>query len=138
MHRTLALSAAAVLTALAPALASPSAASASPASAPAASAPPRSASVEERGPGEVCFWTEPGQHGAGWCYRPPGYADVPASHHDKTASFRSDANRSVYAIDWGRNGCHHRLIRPYDFSDNWSWGSRIDGVADTTMGCEAA
>ncbi|MDH2388360.1 hypothetical protein QCN29_06080 [Streptomyces sp. HNM0663] len=145
MHRTLALSAAVVLTALAPALASPSAASASPVSASpvsasAASASPTSASAsaEERGPGEVCFWTEPGQHGSGWCYRPPGYADVPASHHDKTASFRSDANRSVYAIDWGRNGCHHRLIRPYDFSDNWSWGSRIDGVADTTMGCEAA
>ncbi|WP_267246300.1 hypothetical protein [Streptomyces sp. PR69] len=125
MLRTFALSAAAVLTALTPALASP---------APASPAAP----AGERGPGEVCFWTKPGQHGTGWCYKPPGYADVPESHHDKTASFRSDVNQNVYAIDWGRNGCHYRLIRPYDFSDNWSWGSRIDGVSHTSEGCEAA
>lgn len=127
MLRRLALSTA-LLAALAPAIVS---------TAPASASAPGAGAVE-RGPGEVCFWTQPGQHGTGWCYKPPGYADVPESHHDKTASFRSDANQNLYAIDWGRHDCYYRLIRPYDFSDNWSWGSRIDGVSDKTEGCQAA
>ncbi|QCX81743.1 hypothetical protein C9F11_40815 [Streptomyces sp. YIM 121038] len=124
MLRKLALSAAALVTALTPALTT----------APASAAGPG----VERGPGEVCFWTQPGQHGTGFCYKPPGYRDLPDSHHDKTASFRSDANQNLYAIDWGRHDCYYRLIRPYDFSDNWSWGSRIDGVSDKDEGCQAA
>ncbi|GHE50197.1 hypothetical protein GCM10018785_19800 [Streptomyces longispororuber] len=125
MFRKLVLTAVAAAAALTPALAT---------AAPAAAAGPDVA----RGPGEVCFWTQPGQHGTGFCYRPPGYRDLPESHHDKTASFRSDVNQNIYAIDWGRHDCYYRLIRPYDFSDNWSWGSRIDGVSDKTEGCQAA
>ncbi|GGO58130.1 MULTISPECIES: hypothetical protein [Streptomyces] len=124
MLRRLALSTA-LLAALAPALVS---------TAPASALGPG----VERGPGEVCFWTQPGQHGTGWCYKPPGYADLPESHHDKTASFRSDVNKNLYAIDWTRDTCYSRLIRAYEFSDNWSWGSRIDGISDKTEGCQAA
>ena len=76
------------------------------------------------------------QHGTSWCYTPPGYTDVPESLHDKAASFRSDANTAVYAIDWARDTCFYRLIRAHDLADNWPWGARLDGVSDTTMGCE--
>lgn len=86
--------------------------------------------------GSVCFWTGAGQHGTSWCYTPPGYTDVPESLHDKAASFRSDADTAVYAIDWARDTCYHRLIRAHDLADNWPWGARLDGVSDTTMGCE--
>ncbi|MGW7364604.1 hypothetical protein ACWGI8_14535 [Streptomyces sp. NPDC054841] len=127
MLRRLAMSAAALLTALAPALLPTPAAGAA-----------QSGAAAGRGPGQVCFWTGAGQHGDGWCYGPPGYADVPEFLHDRAASFRSDVNRDLYAIDWGRDACYYRLIRAYDFSDNWSWGSRIDGVADTPMGCEVS
>jgi hypothetical protein len=102
----------------------------------AAFVPAHTADAAARGPGEVCFWTEPGQHGIGWCYKPPGYTDLPDSHHDKTASFRSDVNRDLYAIDWTRDGCVYRLIRAYDYSDNWEFGARIDGIGDTNMGCQ--
>lgn len=86
--------------------------------------------------GDVCFWTEPGQHGVSWCYTPPGYTDVPEFLHDKAASFRSTTDTAVYAIDWARDTCYYRLIRGHDLADNWPWGARLDGVADTTMGCE--
>ncbi|MFD4411917.1 hypothetical protein [Streptomyces sp. NPDC058466] len=86
--------------------------------------------------GDVCFWTGAGQHGTSWCYTPPGYTDVPEFLHDKAASFRSNADTAVYAIDWGRGTCYYRLIRAHDLADNWPWGARLDGVADTTMGCE--
>ncbi|WP_329535570.1 hypothetical protein OG568_43825 [Streptomyces sp. NBC_01450] len=86
--------------------------------------------------GDVCFWTAAGQHGSSWCYTPPGYTDVPEFLHDKAASFRSNADTAVYAIDWGRGTCYARLIRAHDLADNWPWGARLDGVADTTMGCE--
>ncbi|WP_405922872.1 hypothetical protein [Streptomyces sp. NBC_00035] len=86
--------------------------------------------------GDVCFWTGAGQHGSSWCYAPPGYTDVPEFLHDKAASFRSNADTAVYAIDWGRGTCHYRLIRAQDLADNWPWGARLDGVADTAMNCE--
>ncbi|AVH60938.1 hypothetical protein C4B68_03435 [Streptomyces dengpaensis] len=86
--------------------------------------------------GDVCFWTAAGQHGSSWCYTPPGYTDVPDFLQDKAASFRTNADTAVYAIEWGRDTCHHRLIRTHDLADNWPWGARLDGVADTTMGCE--
>ncbi|MCX5563375.1 hypothetical protein [Streptomyces sp. NBC_00038] len=54
----------------------------------------------------------------------------------KAASFRSNADTAVYAIDWGRGTCYHRLIRAHDLADSWPWGTRLDGVADTTMNCE--
>ncbi|MEU3301969.1 hypothetical protein ABZ729_19355 [Streptomyces sp. NPDC006678] len=126
MLRRLAMPAAAALAALVPALLP------APATAAHAAGPPAA-----HAPGQVCFWTGAGQHGTGWCYGPPGYADVPEFLHDKAVSFRSDLNRDVYAIDWGRGTCYARLIRAYDYSDNWSWGSRIEGVADTNQGCEA-
>ncbi|MGW3411610.1 hypothetical protein [Streptomyces sp. NPDC000888] len=86
--------------------------------------------------GDVCFWTGAGQHGSSWCYTAPGYTDVPEFLHDKAASFRSNADAAVYAIDWGRGTCYYRLIRAHDLADNWPWGARLDGVADTTMNCE--
>jgi hypothetical protein len=85
---------------------------------------------------DVCFWTAAGQHGSSWCYTPPGYTDVPEFLHDRAASFRSNADTAVYAIDWGRDTCYYRLIRAHDLADNWPWGARLDGVSDTTMGCE--
>ncbi|GGN57206.1 hypothetical protein GCM10011579_019220 [Streptomyces albiflavescens] len=88
--------------------------------------------------GDVCFWTAAGQHGSSWCYTPPGYTDVPEFLHDKAASFRSHADTAVYAIDWGRDTCYYRLIRAHDLADNWPWGARLDGVADTTMGCRTS
>ncbi|MFE0197780.1 hypothetical protein ACFW0I_18820 [[Kitasatospora] papulosa] len=122
MLRRSALSAAALAAALSPAL---------------LPAPAGAVPVAPPAPGQVCVWTAAGQHGTGWCYSPPGYRDVPGFLHDNAASFRSDVNRDVYAIDWARGTCYARLIRAYDHSDNWSWGSRIDGVADTDQGCEA-
>ncbi|MGD1218845.1 hypothetical protein AB9Q10_10430 [Streptomyces krungchingensis] len=99
-------------------------------------AAPSATASEARRAGDVCFWTAAGQHGSSWCYTPPGYTDVPEFLHDKAASFRSTADTAVYAIDWGRDTCHYRLIRARDLADNWPWGARLDGVADTTMGCE--
>ncbi|MGW3633288.1 hypothetical protein ACWD7F_24550 [Streptomyces sp. NPDC005122] len=106
----------------------------------AAAAPSPSATLPASGAsraGDVCFWTAAGQHGSSWCYTPPGYTDVPEFLHDRAASFRSNADTAVYAIDWGRGTCYARLVRAHDLADNWPWGARLDGVADTTMGCEA-
>ncbi|MFD7708793.1 hypothetical protein ACFV6E_35640 [Streptomyces sp. NPDC059785] len=86
--------------------------------------------------GSVCFYTGAGQHGQSWCYTPPGYTDVPEFLHDKAAAYRSDADTDVYAIDWARDTCYYRLIRAHDLADNWPWGARLDGVADTTMDCQ--
>ncbi|MFI6335657.1 hypothetical protein [Streptomyces sp. NPDC050535] len=132
MFRGLAMPAAALAAALLAAATPATAASATPASATPAAAVPAAAPQA----GDVCFWTGAGQHGSSWCYTPPGYTDVPEYLHDKAASFRSNANTAVYAIDWGRGTCYHRLIRAHDLADNWPWGARLDGVADTTMGCE--
>lgn len=99
-------------------------------------APATTAAPTAPAAGSVCFWTGAGQHGTSWCYTPPGYTDVPESLHDKAASFRSDADTAVYAIDWARGTCYYRLIRAHDLADNWPWGARLDGVSDTTMGCE--
>ncbi|MEV7003871.1 hypothetical protein AB0N62_40355 [Streptomyces sp. NPDC093982] len=96
--------------------------SAAPASA--ALAPDRSLA-----PGEVCFYTQPGYAGASWCYRPPGYADVPAPLHDNAASFESNADVTVYAIDWVRPGeCLYRTIWTGDRSTNWEWRNKLDAV----------
>ncbi|MHA5047824.1 hypothetical protein [Streptomyces sp. SD15] len=126
------LLAAAALLAAVPASAAPAAAPASSAARVPSATPAPAASRA----GDVCFWTAAGQHGSSWCYTPPGYTDVPDFLHDKAASFRSDADTAVYAIDWARGTCYHRLIRAHDLADNWPWGARLDGVADTAMGCE--
>ncbi|MEU7579998.1 hypothetical protein AB0B50_20645 [Streptomyces sp. NPDC041068] len=90
----------------------------------AAPAPDRAAGL-----GDVCFYTEPGYAGASWCYRPPGYADVPAPVHDNAASFESNADVTVYAIDWVRPGeCLYRTIWTGDRSTNWEWRNKLDAV----------
>ncbi|GAA2660044.1 hypothetical protein GCM10010400_17970 [Streptomyces aculeolatus] len=94
----------------------------------AVAAVPTGAAPSAAGPGEVCFWTKPGQMGEGWCYRPGGYAELPGNLHDNAYSVRSDYNGSVWAIDWTRHGCVFREIRAYEFDDNWDWGNKIDGV----------
>lgn len=87
-------------------------------------------------PGEVCFYTEPGYRGASWCYRPGGYTDVPGFLHDRARSFESNSDVVVYAIDHSGGNCYHRRIWVGDRDPNWSWGSRIDGVATDPQGCE--
>ncbi|MER7346426.1 hypothetical protein ABT390_13645 [Streptomyces aurantiacus] len=83
----------------------------------------------ERGVGEVCFHTEPGYAGASWCYRPPGYADVPAPLHNNAASFESNADVTVYALDWvGPGDCLYRTIWTGDRSPNWEWRNKLDAV----------
>ncbi|GGV21532.1 hypothetical protein [Streptomyces spectabilis] len=94
-----------------------------------AAAPASAAPAPERSRGDVCFYTEPGYAGASWCYRPPGYADVPAPLHDNAASFESNADVTVYAIDWVRPGeCLYRTIWTGDRSTNWEWRNKLDAV----------
>ncbi|MFI6874132.1 hypothetical protein ACIBL6_11890 [Streptomyces sp. NPDC050400] len=88
------------------------------------------------GPGQVCFWTEPGMHGQAWCYAPPGYAEAENGTQRHAYSFESRAGQSVYAISYTVSNCLYREIRPGDYSDNWEWAQKLDGVADNTMGCE--
>ncbi|WP_237773411.1 hypothetical protein [Streptomyces luteocolor] len=100
---------------------------------PAAPAAPAAA-----GPGEVCFWPEPGQMGGGaWCYRPGGYAEAGGGVHRHAGSFRSDYNGSVFAIHFPRwGGCVYREIRAWDTSDNWDWGGKLDGVDSEKRDCQ--
>ncbi|MER7174899.1 hypothetical protein [Streptomyces mesophilus] len=100
--------------------------------APASAESARSLTAAERGvdPGAVCFHTEPGGDGASWCYRPSwGYADVPEPLHNNAASFESDADVTVYAIDWvSPSECHYQSIWPGDLSTNWEWRNKLDAV----------
>ncbi|MFC8430741.1 hypothetical protein [Streptomyces sp. NPDC057253] len=91
-------------------------------------------------PGHVYFWAEPGQMGAGgaWDYLPPGYKEAEPRVKRHAYSFDSRASGTVYAIGFQSGGaCLYRAIHPDDYSDNWSWATKFDGVSDTTMGCEA-
>lgn len=90
------------------------------------------------GPGEVCFWPEPGQMGGGaWCYTPGGYAEAPDGIQRHAGSFRSDYNGSVFAIHYPRwGGCVYREIRAWDISDNWDWAGKLDGVDSDKRECE--
>ncbi|MER6345969.1 hypothetical protein ACWC10_29790 [Streptomyces sp. NPDC001595] len=88
--------------------------------------------------GDVCFFTDTNFGGDSWCYAPPGYVDVPSWLQDDAESFDArNLGQTVYAIDWTRTTCFYRTIRPGDWGIDWSWGSRIDGMADTTMSCAA-
>lgn len=88
-------------------------------------------------PEHVCFWTEPGQHGNSWCYRPGGYAEVPVPVKRNAHSFSSDVNASTYAISWTRWGCIYREIRAYDYSDQWDWADKLDGMdSNVPADCE--
>jgi hypothetical protein len=105
----------------------------------AAAAPSQAATApSQAAAGQVCFWTETDFDGASWCYSPPGYVDVPEWLQDDAESFDArNLGQTVYAIDWTRQTCYYRKISPGDWGINWSWGSRIDGMADTTMSCAA-
>ncbi|MFG2646732.1 hypothetical protein [Streptomyces sp. NPDC048436] len=96
--------------------------------------PPRAAAA----PGQVCFWSEPGMMGHAWCYGPPGYAEAENGTQRHAYSFESRVNGSVYAISYGPGGgCFHREIRRDDYDENWTaWAKKLDGVSDSTMGCE--
>lgn len=87
-------------------------------------------------PGQVCFWTEIGMHGQAWCYGPPGYADAENGTARHATSFDSHVSGTVYAISYTSTGCVYREIRRDDYSENWEWAGKLDGVSDTTMGCE--
>ncbi|MFE6161031.1 hypothetical protein ACFQ7F_19195 [Streptomyces sp. NPDC056486] len=89
-------------------------------------------------PGQVCFWTEPGMMGQAWCYGPPGYAEAENGTQRHAYSFESRANGTVYAISFGSgSSCLYREVRKDDYDENWTaWGTKLDGVSDTTMGCE--
>ncbi|MYW70015.1 hypothetical protein GTY65_39075 [Streptomyces sp. SID8379] len=105
----------------------------------AAGAAPAAAAPDSRamsGPGQVCFWTEPGQHGQAWCYAPPGYAEAENGTQRHAASFESRAGQTVYAISYTVSNCLYREIRPDDYDENWVWANKLDGVSDNTMGCE--
>lgn len=108
-------------------------ASAAPDSAPAPGSRPTAAAI----PGQVCFWTGAGQMGNAWCYRPGGYAEVEPPVQRNAHSFRSDYNGTVYAISWQSWGCVYREIRPYDYSDDWEWATKLDGVdSGIPSGCQ--
>ncbi|MFJ9245494.1 hypothetical protein [Streptomyces sp. NPDC101776] len=111
-----------------------------PAAAP-VSAPAHASAPAAVPPGQVYFWPEAGQMGAGgaWAYSPPGYREADTRVKRHAYSFDSHASVSVYAISYqGGGGCLYREIRPDDYSDNWAeWGGKFDGVSDTRMGCEA-
>ncbi|MCI3272028.1 hypothetical protein [Streptomyces cylindrosporus] len=91
-------------------------------------------------PGQVYFWPEPGQMGAGgaWAYTPPGYREADSRVKRHAYSFDSHAAVSVYAISYqGGGSCLYREIRPDDYDNDWTaWATKFDGVSDTTMGCE--
>ncbi|MGW5732328.1 MULTISPECIES: hypothetical protein [Streptomyces] len=89
-------------------------------------------------PGQVCFWSEPGMMGHAWCYGPPGYAEAENGTQRHAYSFESRVNGSVYAISYGPgSGCVYREIRKDDYDENWTaWAKKLDGVSDSTMGCE--
>ncbi|MDR3084492.1 MAG: hypothetical protein LBV60_26855 [Streptomyces sp.] len=87
--------------------------------------------------GRVCFWTEIGQHGQAWCYAPPGYADAEGTVvHRRAVSFSSSADRTLYAISYNASGCLYRTIYAGDYSENWEWAGKFDGISDNNMGCE--
>jgi len=105
--------------------------------APTAAAP--AGATRAAGPGQVCFWTEPGQHGQAWCYAPPGYAEAENGTQRHAYSFDSRVDGTVYAISYGPgNSCLYREIRKDDYDENWeAWATKFDGVSDNRMGCEA-
>jgi hypothetical protein len=105
----------------------------------AVAAPSQAATApSQQAAGQVCFFTETDFDGDSWCYSPPGYVDVPSWLQDDAESFDArNLGQTVYAIDWTRTTCFYRTIRPGDWGIDWSWGSRIDGMADTTMNCAA-
>ncbi|MCM2412730.1 MULTISPECIES: hypothetical protein [unclassified Streptomyces] len=91
-------------------------------------------------PGQVYFWPDANQMGAGgaWAYTPPGYREADPRVKRHAFSFDSHAPGSVFAISFQPGGgCLFREIRPDDYDNNWTaWATKFDGVSDTAMGCE--
>ncbi|MGN5376668.1 hypothetical protein BIV25_36600 [Streptomyces sp. MUSC 14] len=97
-----------------------------------------SASIGAVPTGHVYFWPEPGQMGGAWDYAPPGFKAAEPPVKRSAGSFDSHASVTVYAISDQPGGrCLYRAIYPDDYSDNWDWAGKFDGVSDTTMGCQA-
>ncbi|MFD9905405.1 hypothetical protein [Streptomyces sp. NPDC059063] len=96
------------------------------------SAAPPLAPPAEALPGKVCFWPEPGETGAGggWCYTPGSGFAVPEERvHRHAKSFSSQVDTTVYALHFPRSGpCLQRTIRGGDYSENWEWWDKFDGV----------
>ncbi len=91
-------------------------------------------------PGQVCFWPEPGEMGGGWCYNPsPGGFAVPADYvHRNAKSFSSQVDRTVYVFSFPRQGpCLQRTVYGGDYSENWEWWDKFDGV-DTVPHADCA
>ncbi|UXY21062.1 hypothetical protein N8I84_21995 [Streptomyces cynarae] len=88
-------------------------------------------------PGHVYFWPDPNQMGPGgaWGYAPPGYREADPRVKRHAYSFDSRASVTVYAISYQPGGCLYRAIYPDDYSNNWEWATKFDGVSDSTMGC---
>ncbi|MFD9793406.1 hypothetical protein ACFWXK_20940 [Streptomyces sp. NPDC059070] len=89
--------------------------------------------------GHVYFWSGPNQMGAGgaWDYAPPGYKEAEQRVKRQARSFDSHVTKTVYAISYQNAGrCLYRAIYPDDYSNNWEWAGKFDGVSDTTMGCD--
>ncbi|MFI1200710.1 hypothetical protein K2224_39010 (plasmid) [Streptomyces sp. BHT-5-2] len=98
----------------------------------------RSARIAAVPTGHVYFWPKSGQMGGAWDYSPPGYKEATPPVKRSAVSFDSHASVTVYAISYENGGgCLYRAIHPDDYSENWEWAGKFDGVSNTTMGCEA-
>ncbi|MFJ2745184.1 hypothetical protein ACIO3O_36630 [Streptomyces sp. NPDC087440] len=82
-------------------------------------------------PGYVCFWSEPEEHGAGggWCYNGTGYAEAETRVKRHAKSFSNQTQDTFYALHFQRDGgCLYRTIYGGDYSANWEWWEKFDGV----------
>ncbi|CAM5243994.1 hypothetical protein GCM10010329_44040 [Streptomyces spiroverticillatus] len=82
-------------------------------------------------PGYVCFWSEPEEHGAGggWCYNGTGYSEAEPRVKRHAKSFSNQTQDTFYALHFLRDGgCLYRTIYGGDYSPNWEWWEKFDGV----------
>ncbi|NGN65811.1 hypothetical protein G5C51_18160 [Streptomyces sp. A7024] len=82
-------------------------------------------------PGYVCFWSEPEEHGpqGGWCYNGAGYAEARPDVKRHAKSFSNQTQDTFYALSFPREGpCLYRTIYGGDWSGNWEWWEKFDGV----------
>lgn len=87
-------------------------------------------------PGQVCFWPERGEQGTegAWCYdsRRGGFAEPAAHVFHHARSFSSQADEVVYALHFPPSGpCLQRTITALEYSENWDWWDKLDGVDST-------
>jgi hypothetical protein len=67
---------------------------------------------------------------------PPGSREADPRVKRHAYSFDSHASVTVYAISYQPGDCLYRAIHPDDYSNNWEWATKFDGVSDSTMGCQ--